>query len=132
MGTRFCATVEAPIHEDIKCALVCANERETNLIFRTLHNTGRVLRNQVSDEVVSIERRPGGCEFKDIQPLVSGQRGRAALQSGQVDAGLVWAGQTVGLVKDIPTCGELLERMVADCRAALASASGRASGAASC
>ncbi|AXF25523.1 nitronate monooxygenase [Burkholderia pyrrocinia] len=132
MGTRFCATVEAPIHEDIKHALVCANERETNLIFRTLHNTGRVLRNQVSDEVVSIERRPGGCEFKDIQPLVSGQRGRATLQSGQVNAGLVWAGQTVGLVKDIPTCGELLERMVADCRAALASAASRASGAASC
>lgn len=132
MGTRFCATVEAPIHEDIKCALVYADERETNLIFRTLHNTGRVLRNQVSDEVVSIERRPGGCEFKDIQPLVSGQRGRAALQSGNVNAGLVWAGQTVGLVKDIPTCGELLERMVADCRAALAGASGRANGAASC
>ncbi|HDR9178758.1 TPA: nitronate monooxygenase [Burkholderia vietnamiensis] len=132
MGTRFCATVEAPIHEDIKCALVGASERETNLIFRTLHNTGRVLRNQVSDEVVSIERRPGGCEFKDIQPLVSGQRGRAALQSGEVNAGLVWAGQTVGLVKDIPTCGELLERMVADCRAALAGAFSRASGAASC
>ncbi|KVK75896.1 nitronate monooxygenase [Burkholderia cepacia] len=132
MGTRFCATVEAPIHKDIKEALVSASERETNLIFRTLHNTGRVLRNQVSDEVVSIERRLGGCEFKDIQPLVSGQRGRAALQSGQVNAGLVWAGQTVGLVKDIPTCGELLERMVADCRAALAGAARRATGAEPC
>lgn len=123
MGTRFCATVEAPIHPAIKNALVRANERDTNLIFRTLHNTGRVLRNAISDEVVAIERRPGGCEFKDIQPLVSGQRGRTALQSGEIDAGLVWAGQTVGMVNDIPTCADLLTRMVADCRMSLARAS---------
>lgn len=122
MGTRFCATVEAPIHADIKRALVRASERDTNLIFRTLHNTGRVLRNKVSDEVVAIERRPGGCDFKDIQPLVSGQRGRSTLMSGEVDGGLVWAGQTVGFIEDVPTCAELLERMVADCRAALARA----------
>lgn len=119
MGTRFCATVEAPIHENIKQALVRASERETNLIFRTLHNTGRVLKNAVSDEVVAKERRPGGCEFKDIQPLVAGARGRATLQSGEIDGGLVWAGQTVGLIEDIPTCSELLQRMVTDCRAAL-------------
>ena len=122
MGTRFCATVEAPIHQGIKDALVRASERETNLIFRTLHNTGRVLRNKVSDEVVATERRPGGCEFKDIHPLVAGQRGRAALQSGEVDSGLVWAGQAVGLVHDIPTCKELLERIMADCRGALSRA----------
>lgn len=128
MGTRFCATVEAPIHPEIKNALVRASERETNLIFRTLHNTGRVLRNAVSDEVVATERRPGGCEFKDIQPMVSGQRGRAALQSGEVNSGLVWAGQTVGMVQDVPTCADLLERMVADCRAALARASNLAIG----
>lgn len=119
MGTRFCATVEAPIHEKIKQALVRASERETNLIFRTLHNTGRVLKNTISDEVVATERRPGGCEFKDIQPLVAGKRGRATLESGELDGGLVWAGQTVGLINDIPTCKELLERMVADCRNAL-------------
>lgn len=122
MGTRFCATLEAPLHPEIKQALVRASERDTNLIFRTLHNTGRVLRNKISDEVVATERRPGGCEFKDIQPLVSGQRGRSTLQSGEVDGGLVWAGQTVGLVNDIPTCAELLERMVADCRAAISRA----------
>lgn len=128
MGTRFCATVEAPIHIEIKNALVRASERETNLIFRTLHNTGRVLRNAISDEVVATERRPGGCEFKDIQPLVAGQRGRAALQTGEFDSGLVWAGQTVGMVQDIPTCKDLLERMVADCREALARASHLAAG----
>lgn len=122
MGTRFCATVEAPIHDGIKQALVRATERDTSLIFRTLHNTGRVLKNAVSDEVVATERRPGGCEFADIQPLVAGQRGRAALHSGEVDAGLVWAGQVVGLIHDIPTCEELMQRMVAECREALARA----------
>jgi NADH:quinone reductase (non-electrogenic) len=119
MGTRFCATQEAPIHENIKEALVNANERDTLLIFRTLHNTGRVLKNAISSEVVATEQRPGGCEFRDIQHLVAGGRGRAALESGEVDGGLVWAGQVVGLMHDIPTCAELIERMVADCRDAL-------------
>lgn len=120
MGTRFCATREAPIHEGIKQALVRAGERDTNLIFRTLHNTGRVLKNSVSDQVVALERRPGGCEFQDVQPLVSGQRGRAALESGEAEAGLVWAGQVVGLIDDIPSCEELIQRMVAQCRQRLA------------
>lgn len=123
MGTRFCATVEAPIHHEIKQALVRASERETNLIFRSLQNTGRVLKNSVSDKVVATEQRAGGCEFKDIQPLVAGQRGRTALQSGDLDAGLVWAGQTVGLINDIPSCDTLMQRMVEDCRNALARAS---------
>lgn len=116
MGTRFCATAEAPIHDNIKQALVRASERDTQLIFRTLHNTGRVLKNVVSNEVVATERRPGGCEFADIQPLVAGQRGRAALHSGEVDGGLVWAGQVVGLIEDIPSCEQLLQRIVAECR----------------
>ncbi|MBN3788560.1 nitronate monooxygenase family protein [Burkholderia sp. Ac-20353] len=116
MGTRFCATEEAPIHRQIKEALVAASERDTQLIFRTLHNSGRVLKNAISNEVVALERRPGGCEFKDIQPLVAGARGRAALESGEVDGGLVWASQVVGLIRDIPTCAELLERIVAECR----------------
>ncbi len=116
MGTRFCATREAPIHDDIKQALVRASERDTNLIFRTLHNTGRVLKNSISDRVVALERRDGGCEFKDVQPLVSGQRGRAALESGELEGGLVWAGQVVGLIDDIPSCDGLIQRMVTECR----------------
>ncbi|AMN48376.1 nitronate monooxygenase [Steroidobacter denitrificans] len=123
MGTRFCVTREAPIHEDIKRALVDASEHETNLIFRTLHNTGRVLKTPVSDEVIAIERRPGGCEFKDIQHLVSGQKGCMALETGDLDAGLIWAGQVVGLIDDVPSCHELIERMVAECRERLAAAS---------
>lgn len=119
MGTRFCATREAPIHDDIKRALVGASERDTALIFRTLRNTGRVLKNRIAEEVIGIETRPGGCEFADIQPLVAGARGRAALGSGQVDEGLVWASQAIGLIDDIPTCAELIARMVAECRQAL-------------
>ncbi|MBD9504772.1 NAD(P)H-dependent flavin oxidoreductase [Pseudomonas sp. BGr12] len=118
MGTRFCATQEAPIHENIKRALVGATERDTRLIFRTLHNTARVLRNPISEEVVSIEKR-GNAQFEDIRHLVAGARGRAALESGEADDGIVTAGQCVGLIDDIPSCAELLQRMVRDCRASL-------------
>jgi nitronate monooxygenase len=123
LGTRFCAVKEAPIHENIKQALVKATERDTQLIFRTLRNTARVLKTPVSDEVVATEYRPGGCEFKDIQHLVSGQKGRLALETGDVSAGLVWAGQVIGLIEDVPSCAELIERMMAECRAQLAAAS---------
>lgn len=116
MGTRFMLTREAPVHEDIKQAVVQGSEKDTLLIFRTLRNTGRVFRNAISEEVVGLERRPGGCEFKDIQHLVAGARGRAALESGAVDDGVVWAGLGIGLMHDIPSCEELLERMVAECR----------------
>lgn len=119
MGTRFCATREAPIHDNIKRALLDAKETDTKLIFRTLRNTGRVLKNKISEEVVAIETRPGGCEFADIQPLVAGARGRTALTDGDVDAGLVWASQAIGLVDDIPTCEELLNRMVMECHEAM-------------
>ena len=126
MGTRFCATLEAPIHDHIKRALVNASERDTQLIFRSFRNTSRVLQNAISDQVVATERRPGGCEFAEIHPLVAGQRGRAALHSGDVDGGLVWAGQVVGLVNDVPSCEVLVQRMVAECQEALTSAARRA------
>lgn len=122
MGTRFCVTREAPIHDNIKTALVNASERDTVLIFRTLKNTARVFRNAIADEVRSIECRPEGCEFDDIRPLVVGVRGRTALKSGEVDGGIVSAGQCIGLIDDIPTCAELISRMVADCREHLATA----------
>jgi nitronate monooxygenase len=121
MGTRFCATREAPIHERIKQALVNASERDTRLILRTLHNTARVLKNAISDEVVASESR--GCSFEDIRPLVAGSRGRAALAAGDPDGGIITAGQTVGLIDDIPACAELIARMVAEARERLGVAS---------
>lgn len=116
MGTRFCATLEAPIHPAIKQALVNADERDTRLIFRTLRNTARVLRNAISEEVVSLERREGGAAFEELRPLVAGVRGRAALEAGAVDDGIITAGQCVGLIDDVPSCAELLARMVAEAK----------------
>lgn len=116
MGTRFCATVEAPIHDEIKRFLVTNTERDTNLIFRNFHNTGRVARNSVSDKVVEISSRQGAV-FEDIRPFVSGALGRAALEAGDLDAGLIWAGQVQGLIHDIPDCRTLIERIVADAEA---------------
>ena len=120
MGTRFMCTKEAPIHDNIKQALVKAGERDTNLIFRTLHNTARVFKNKVSDEVVALEKR--GTTFEEVRPLVVGTRGKAAMASGAVDDGIVSAGMVIGLIHDIPTCAELLERIVADCRKSLGAA----------
>ena len=123
MGTRFCATVEAPLHDNIKQALLNGTERDTNLIFRTMKNTARVFKNQVSDEVVAIERRPGGAEFADIRPLVAGTRGKAALDAGDPQGGIITAGMVIGLIHDIPTCAQLLDRMVAEAQERLGVAS---------
>ncbi|MBO9723847.1 MAG: nitronate monooxygenase [Novosphingobium sp.] len=111
MGTRFCATVEAPIHQRVKQFIVENDERGTNLILRKFHNTGRVAKNSVSDRVVEISTRDGAV-FEDIRPLVSGAKGRTALETGDLDAGLVWAGQVQGLIHDIPTCADLVNRIV--------------------
>jgi nitronate monooxygenase len=113
MGTRFCATVEAPIHQKIKDFLVANDERSTNLIFRKFHNTGRVAKNSISDKVVEISSRPEAV-FEDIRDYVGGAKGRVALETGDIDAGLVWAGQVQGLMHDIPTCDELVKRIVRD------------------
>ncbi len=115
MGTRFCATREAPIHEGVKQALVDASECDTRLILRNLRNTGRVLDNEVSTEVNRIEHRAGGSGYEDIAHLVAGARGRATLESGEVQQGLVWAGQVVGLIDDVPSCAELIDRMMREC-----------------
>ncbi|MDR6535061.1 nitronate monooxygenase family protein [Variovorax soli] len=122
MGTRFVATREAPVHENVKQALVKARENETRLIMRTLRNSSRVLLNPVSEEVLELEHRPGGAAFEVLRPLVNGQRGRAALESGDITNGVIWAGMVAGLIDDIPSCGELIERMVTQCRARLAAA----------
>jgi len=116
MGTRFVCTQESPVHENIKRTIVQGSERDTILIFRTLANTGRVFKNAISEEVVRMERRPGGAKFDEIRDLVAGARGRSALESGEVNSGLVWASMAAGLINDIPTCGALLERIMRECR----------------
>ena len=112
MGTRFCATVEAPIHDNVKRFLVENDEWATRLIFRNLDNTARAGRNSVSDEVGRIPAKPGAT-FSDVAPLVRGVRGRDVLESGDLGAGLIWAGQVQGLIHDVPTCAELVGRIIA-------------------
>ena len=111
MGTRFCATAEAPIHDNVKNLLLRNDERGTNLIFRNLHNTARVGKNSVSDNVVRILARPGS-RFEDVAHLVRGAQGRELLETGNLDAGLVWAGLIQGLITDIPTVSELIRRIM--------------------
>jgi NAD(P)H-dependent flavin oxidoreductase YrpB (nitropropane dioxygenase family) len=116
-GTRFMCTVEAPIHHNIKETIVAATELDTVHIFRTLRNSSRVFKNTVSEKVVELERRPGGAKFDDLRELVSGARGRVVYEIGDKDYGIWSAGVVVGLIKDIPTCKELLDRMEADAEA---------------
>ncbi len=113
MGTRFVATREAPVHPNVKQALVDHNERDTRLIMRTLRNTERVMHNPVVDEVLAIESR-GNTQIADIVPFVSGLVGKEMLEQGQMDKGILAAGQTMGFVRDIPTCRELLDRIMTD------------------
>jgi NAD(P)H-dependent flavin oxidoreductase YrpB (nitropropane dioxygenase family) len=122
MGTRFMLTRESAIHENVKRTLLAASERDTTLIKRTLKRTARYFTNPVSQEVVAMERRPGGAGYDDLQHLLSGSRGRAALETGDADAGLICASQVIGLVDDVPSCAELVARMVAECRDGLAAA----------
>ncbi|KAK1230348.1 hypothetical protein PQX77_006558 [Marasmius sp. AFHP31] len=124
MGTRFMCTTESTIHENIKQKIVQSTERDTVHIFRTLHNTARVFKNKISMEVVSIEKRPGGAKFEDIQHLVSGQRGKMVYENGDPDYGIWSAGITVGLIDDIPTCKELLERMEREAEEILSKSAG--------
>ena len=81
-------------------------------------NTARVFRNAVSDEVLRLQAEPNAT-FEDVRPLVSGARGRAALESGAPENGLLWAGQAIGIIDDVPSCAELIERIVTECRSAL-------------
>ncbi|MCK4088090.1 nitronate monooxygenase [Acinetobacter radioresistens] len=111
MGTRFCATQEAPIHERIKQFYLDNDERDTNLLLRPFRNTSRVAKNSISDRVLEISQKPD-LKFEDIQPYVSGLKGKLALETGDIDAGLITAGQVQGLIHDIPTCKELIERII--------------------
>jgi len=111
MGTRFVATREAPVHDQIKQALVAHNERDTRLIMRSLRNTERVMHNTTVDKVLEIEGR-GNTRIEDIIPYVSGMVGKEMLEDGDLEKGTLAAGQCMGLIRDIPSCRELLDRIM--------------------
>jgi NAD(P)H-dependent flavin oxidoreductase YrpB (nitropropane dioxygenase family) len=112
MGTRFMATRESPIHENVKQQMVENDERATDLIFRTMRNTARVARNAISQQVVELER--GGAKFEDVRELVAGTRGKVVYETGDPDHGIWSAGMIQGLIHDIPSCAELISRIVQD------------------
>ena len=111
MGTRFMATKESLIHQNVKDKMTEADELSTNLMFRTMHNTARVFKNSISDQVVEIEST-GEATFEDVKDLVSGQRGKGVFEVGDLEAGIWSAGISVARVKDIPTCEEMVSRLV--------------------
>lgn len=120
MGTRFCATQEAPIHDAVKQAYLDNDERGSFLIFRAFKNTARVGKSAVSEEVVRRLSRPDAV-FEDVRDLVSGTAGKELLKSGDLSKGVFWAGMVQGLIHDIPTCQELISRIVADAESIIAS-----------
>ncbi len=115
MGTRFMATKEAPIHDKVKQRLVEAGERDTDLVFRTMRNTSRIARNKISQQVLEMERE--GKTIQEIGPLVAGVRGKVVYETGDLDHGVWSAGMVQGLIHDIPSCKELIERFVSEARA---------------
>ena len=112
MGTRFCATAEAPIHDNFKAALVSGDERATDLIFRSYRNTARVAKNVISEEVRRMEG--DGLPFEEVSHLVKGTRGREAFESGELDHGVWSAGMIQALIRDVPTVDELVQRIVTE------------------
>jgi NAD(P)H-dependent flavin oxidoreductase YrpB (nitropropane dioxygenase family) len=127
MGTRFMATVEAPIHINVKRAIVDSDEHQTALILRRWKNTSRMYSNQMTAKAVEIESESVKGEFSEIAPVVSGAKGREVFVGGDIQHGVsipfvrtdpmltkpqVWyAGQVMGLIHDIPTCAELFARI---------------------
>jgi len=115
-GTRFCATQECIWPKSFKDRMIQANEEDTVLMFRHLKNTTRVFANKVAKQVEQIENEKGSSiKFEDLAELVAGKRGRAAEKSGDADGGIWTAGQVVGLIRDIPTVADLMQRMMQEC-----------------
>lgn len=111
MGTRFMCTEEAPIHRNIKQAIVDAQETDTDLVLRRWKNTSRLFRNKVTEAALKIEKESTTGEFQEVQPYVAGSRGRQVFLNGDKDFGVWTAGQVIGLIHDIPSCNELLTRI---------------------
>lgn len=114
MGTRFVATQEAPAHEKVKQWYVDASETDTMYVMRSLRNTERVLRNEIAEKVVELEGQ--GAGIAELAPLVSGQNGLRVLKDGETNVGLMTAGQSVGLVHDVPTVRELIDTIIAEAK----------------
>jgi nitronate monooxygenase len=115
MATRFVATQECEVHDNIKQELIKRHEFETALICKSIGLQGRAIKNKLVEEVLAMEAKGGGLE--NLIPLIAGDKVRKAWEFGDVDSAPMMMGQSVGLVRDIPTCKELMERIVAEAKA---------------
>jgi NAD(P)H-dependent flavin oxidoreductase YrpB (nitropropane dioxygenase family) len=116
MGTRFIATSEAPVHQNVKDAIVAASELGTKLIMRPMRNTERVLNNAAVDKIIELEREKGAdLKIDDIRHLVGGVYPKV-MTDGNMESGAWSCGMVAGLINDIPTCGELIERLMAEAK----------------
>jgi nitronate monooxygenase len=114
MGTRFIATTEAPVHDNVKKAIVAASELDTRLIMRSLRNTERVLMNEGVKRVLEIERQKGASlAIDDIHEQVAGVYPRIMIE-GDMDAGAWSCGMVAGLIHDVPSCKVLIERIMTE------------------
>ena len=114
MGTRFIATKEAPVHQNVKDAIVAASELDTRLVMRPLRNTERVLNNPAVERLLEIEKEKGAdLQFSDVIEQVAGVYPKIMLE-GDMDIGAWSCGMVAGLINDIPTCQELIDRIMAE------------------
>ena len=117
MGTRFIATKEAPVHQNVKDSIVAASELDTRLVMRQLRNTERVLTNPAVERLLEIEKEKGAdLQFADVMEQVAGVYPRI-MMNGDMDAGAWSCGMVAGLINDIPTCKELIDRIMAEANA---------------
>lgn len=115
MASRFIATKECEVHDNIKQELIRRQEFDTVIYGKSIGLQGRGLKSKVLEEVLAIEARHGG--FEELIPLLSGQKVKEAWETGDVDYAPLMVGQSIGLINDIPTCQELMERMAAEAKA---------------
>ena len=114
MGTRFIATKEAPVHDNVKQAIVAASELDTRLIMRPLRNTERVLKNAAVDRLLDKEKALGAdLKFEDIFGEVAGVY-PSIMREGKMDAGAWSCGMVAGLIHDVPSCQELIDRIMSE------------------
>lgn len=112
MGTRFMASKEAPLHPKVKEWLVQLNEADTILIQRSMRNTSRVVRTPYTEKILEAEQK--GATLEELLPLLSGERGRGALNTGDVSNATISAGQVIGLIRDISSAKEIIERIISE------------------
>jgi NADH:quinone reductase (non-electrogenic) len=117
LGTRFIATKEAPVHQNVKDAIVAASELDTRLVMRSLRNTERVLNNAATQSLLAKEKTLGAdLKFEDIMTEVAGVYPKI-MKTGDMDAGVWSCGMVAGLIHDIPSVQELIDRIMSEAEA---------------